>query len=731
MRVSIIMEALTGRFVTDTDKASKQFSRKMKNMQRDAAMMARRIGVAVAAAAASFVYFAIRTTKATDEMIKFGHRLGLTAEEMRRLQFVGDRTGTNITSLANAMQRLTRNLADARDGTGPAVDALEKLGLSARDLLDMSQEEAFFAIAKELKNVADRGTQTQAAFNLLGREGQSLLGMINRSGDQFAEMAAEFDKFNLSLSNLQAKNVENLADAMSDVSTVLGMVRQRFVAELSPAITSVLDKLVLARVRSGEFGETADAAARATVRGFARVLDGAANIVQAIEDYPTSAQFGIVGLLIFGKKGALIGAAIGATFDMVTDTARLFGVAVEGEAARLGRIQRDIESIERLIQRGRALPHQIALLEQLREQHEALAGALSTQAAEDYAKFFAPAEEQVGRLSSSIREAAEAMRAGIGGALEIDVLPRIVGDMDIDELPDAIEDSVQRTIAALERQAATLGMTTSEMTLYGLRVDEATEAQLRHAEALLATIDEHGRMQDLVQEAGRVFEDTRTDLERFNAQIERLNELRDTFIDGKPLIDADTYERAVAAAQDALTKTENMMTEFARQGARNMQTHFAEFLFNPLEEGFRGMVRGFSESLRRMMAEAASSMVFQALFGGLAGSANPFLSTLGTTFGGGRAAGGPVKAGVSYLVGERGPERFVPTTSGAILPGAASLTVNVYNQTGGAAEVETRQSGPNMIDVLVSAVSSAIADGRLDSTMRGRFGTHPVVGGRR
>lgn len=39
-----------------------------------------------------------------------------------------------------------------------------------------------------------------------------------------------------------------------------------------------------------------------------------------------------------------------------------------------------------------------------------------------------------------------------------------------------------------------------------------------------------------------------------------------------------------------------------------------------------------------------------------------------STFGGGRAAGGPVMAGVEYLVGENGPERFRPMVSGSIVP---------------------------------------------------------------
>lgn len=49
--------------------------------------------------------------------------------------------------------------------------------------------------------------------------------------------------------------------------------------------------------------------------------------------------------------------------------------------------------------------------------------------------------------------------------------------------------------------------------------------------------------------------------------------------------------------------------------------------------------------------------------------AGNFLTDLfGKIFGGGKAMGGPVSAGTPYLVGERGPELFVPRTSGTIVP---------------------------------------------------------------
>lgn len=63
---------------------------------------------------------------------------------------------------------------------------------------------------------------------------------------------------------------------------------------------------------------------------------------------------------------------------------------------------------------------------------------------------------------------------------------------------------------------------------------------------------------------------------------------------------------------------------------------------------------------------------------------NPLVKGIGNVidnvFGGGRANGGPVSAGTTYLVGERGPELFTPGSSGAIIPngmGGSGTTINL------------------------------------------------------
>jgi hypothetical protein len=101
------------------------------------------------------------------------------------------------------------------------------------------------------------------------------------------------------------------------------------------------------------------------------------------------------------------------------------------------------------------------------------------------------------------------------------------------------------------------------------------------------------------------------------------------------------------------------MTEYAKQAARNIQSEFADFLFDPFSEGLDSMLAGFIDVIRRMIAEAGSAFILRQLFGG---------SELGAALFGKRAAGGPVMGGGSYLVGEKGPEMFVPGSSGMIVP---------------------------------------------------------------
>ena len=83
---------------------------------------------------------------------------------------------------------------------------------------------------------------------------------------------------------------------------------------------------------------------------------------------------------------------------------------------------------------------------------------------------------------------------------------------------------------------------------------------------------------------------------------------------------------------------------------------------------------------------------------------NPVTQAIGgaidNVFGGGRAMGGPVSRGTSYVVGERGPELFVPNTSGKIIPnGGSSGGGSTINLTVNGA-IDAEGTARTIIDVL-------------------------------
>lgn len=149
-------------------------------------------------------------------------------------------------------------------------------------------------------------------------------------------------------------------------------------------------------------------------------------------------------------------------------------------------------------------------------------------------------------------------------------------------------------------------------------------------------------------------------------------------------VHADTraFEADIARMRSAFDAT--VVDGFARAGS-------------VLESGLLAAIRrgtlGF-EDLKRVALNALSQIAAQALQGGIgalfaqppqggAGHLGGLLAQAAGTLLGlpGRASGGPVSPGAAYLVGERGPEVFVPTAAGRIeLPAQAAREVRVSIQ---------------------------------------------------
>jgi hypothetical protein len=162
------------------------------------------------------------------------------------------------------------------------------------------------------------------------------------------------------------------------------------------------------------------------------------------------------------------------------------------------------------------------------------------------------------------------------------------------------------------------------------------------------------------------------------------------------------------------------LNEFAKSAAQNMQSAFADFLFDPFDKGVDGMLKSFGQTVQRLIAEAASAQLTQALFGDLVGGeggglAGDALKFIGTFFANGgiaahgrpvdipRFAGGGV-SNTAAIFGEAGPEAAVPLPDGRNIPvkltGGGGSNITVIVQGGQSAPDVRRAAGQGAREAL-------------------------------
>lgn len=156
--------------------------------------------------------------------------------------------------------------------------------------------------------------------------------------------------------------------------------------------------------------------------------------------------------------------------------------------------------------------------------------------------------------------------------------------------------------------------------------------------------------------------------------------------DPRLIQDAENFRVQV----ETLGKTSDLVAQKFRQIGEAGVSQFFEDMLNgtkSVSDAFRNMGNSILQEVNRLVAQDLASKLFKAVASGGSGSGGSggglISSIFGFLFGGARAYGGPVGTSQAYLVGERGPELFVPSSRGTIVPNGSfggGITINVSVQ---------------------------------------------------
>ena len=205
-------------------------------------------GLAVAGAAIAATVTAIgalvqTTTAAIVETDNYAQAVGISTEAMQAFQFAAQRVGGDTDALRESLRTSQDAIAQfVNDGTGPAAEALELLGLQLTDSSGKvrSMEQLLPELTTALGNIRDPAERSRLAMQLFGEEDSRVMLALANNPTILAESATALEKYGLAMGKDLVQQSREFQTGVTDLMASLQGLAQELVAALLPTLNALL-----------------------------------------------------------------------------------------------------------------------------------------------------------------------------------------------------------------------------------------------------------------------------------------------------------------------------------------------------------------------------------------------------------------------------------------------------------------------------------------------------------
>ena len=173
-------------------------------------------------------------SKYGDHVDKMSQKIGFSAEGFQKWDYVLNRAGTSIDSMAPVMKTLS-NAAVSNS------KAFQELGISQEEVANMSQEELFGKTIEALSGMEEGAERTALASKLLGRGATELAPLLNGGTEAIEEQMKMAEEYGMVMSDDAVKASADFVDAQTTLQGTITGFKNRVTAEFLPAATDVVN----------------------------------------------------------------------------------------------------------------------------------------------------------------------------------------------------------------------------------------------------------------------------------------------------------------------------------------------------------------------------------------------------------------------------------------------------------------------------------------------------------
>ena len=646
-RLGVVLGLDSAEFVKGLDSANKHlydFSTKV----------AARASIIIGAMATAFVAATTAAMKFADEIADVAKANDVAIDTILKLNNALANSGGNAEDAGKLLAGFTKYIDNAASGSFEAQKALGKLGVSLKDVANLSTEDLFKKIVQSIANIEDPLTRNARAMEIFGKAAK---------GVDFLGVAEEMDKVS-STTAQQAQAIQDAADAYDLLNQAARDVKFTMTTEIGTSIKQTTDYFIdlfsTINMGGGLWKTVFDKMAYGVsfmafeVKDLIRVMGAWGDAFTAISE----GRFGDIDKISQARMKA-----------READEAKLFYL---GEQLNSPASQRNnnISAPRRPGQTGSSVgrivtPGVDAKGEQERKKEH-----------DEFKRF---AAEQVKYIDDLIAKQTAEANEDIKRLNERLAAQKRNGEEEIAIIQGLVDADEARAIALAAIESAQLDA----------RVNQELKQKAQQNDL------ERTQQMFKLEQAGVTLraEDLQMQRELINLENKHKDALEE--INRNKLLDADARQRAIEKENELYQKGIGFITERNRilkegsviDGFTQAMDRFINNLPTQLQRGEQ-MFASFSntissaidefvekgtvawdrliESMIKGMIKAELQRQATALFGmGMNGGSN-ILTVIGSFLG--FANGGNPPVNTPSMVGERGPELFVPRTAGTIVP---------------------------------------------------------------
>lgn len=723
---------------------------------------------------ASLANFAKASAKIADDFGELAESMGLSTDQFQAFRAAAEQGGVGAEGFTTAFTKFNRAVGDAGLGVKTAIEKFTDLGVHIVDMKGklIPTADAAGDVANAILEMDDKSKQAAATLSLFGRGSAKMINVLKDLAAGASEVSARMASRGGIVSPEDIKKLDDFNDKIALTSRILEAQAATAFANLIPNIDGVLDKMealgqkfvklseVMAPSGGGSTGIRAAFGGGVFTKFVEDALDELDKLIQFFIDLPdhikrgfAQAQVFVLDFFVFISENLIdttgafetwlnnwvngwaraINKVVAIILDMNPIAAKFIGIL--GVPTAIPEIKIEINTTE--------AQQELNTLKKERDALSAQASLPLNAATQDEATIGARRRRKIGVSDPAVND------HGAAAAKIQKLLDELVGRQKAEEealaqfrdkATSAPLEELQKQIDLQKKVDEAISKFKADNVGIGSAVVEKVRAQFLATEsAVAATKDFVKAMQD-AEQISRQFGDGSATLTTETKKLDEafatqkltileynaaLKSATDTQIEQslKARGAVEGLDAVSAGFEHALLQFQKSNDSFAQGGQifggiiDAMSSAISEFQQSGTID-FGKLLGSFSAMLTKMALMAAASEVFNLFTGKGSGSGrgtDGLFSSIGDLLGGlfsggGRAGGGLTTPGMSYTVGEHGPEQFVPSVAGRIEPAGSSswnngsVTVNVdMGQTKGA-------SDPNSAMEFGRKIKSAVQD---------------------